>query len=301
VLVAVPAHASIIDIIQVGVSPDRYLTDGQTVTVTASGIIVPSPPNWVVSQCDAAVGQTTVALPDVQANCDLSPTGSKAVQPASDGTIDTQFTVRRTFTTSTGQPVTCGDAFKDCVILVGVISGTNYAGNGASIDFSTPPSITVTPNAHLHSRQTVTVAGTGFTAKPLVNDWSVSQCTAGILDVPIHLSNALKYCDATTQPFVFTHADANGNLSSPFVVRRNFTTSGGIDARCGRTQNACAILVAQITNQNFVGAAAAIDFSPPEATKKSDCLHNGWKHHGRANGSHFARQRSCLSYVKHRA
>jgi hypothetical protein len=235
--VAAPAHAAIIDGAQVGVTPNRYLTDGQTVHVTGIGFTIPPtyPDGWVVSECDAAVGKTALSLSDVGTNCDISLTGNAKVVPATaGGVVSTDFVVRKTFTTTLApRPVTCGLAFDDCMIVIGTIANGTLVAAGAAIDFSAPPAITVTPNAHLHGRQTVTVRGTGFTATPLVNDWSVAQCTADILTAAIDLSNAIKYCDVTTEPFVFTHADAAGNLSSSFTVRRNFTTSGGIKARCG--------------------------------------------------------------------
>ncbi|MGZ4737545.1 MAG: neocarzinostatin apoprotein domain-containing protein [Acidimicrobiia bacterium] len=125
--------------------------------------------------------------------------------------------------------------------------------------------VTVTPSTGLSDGQTVTVSGTGFVETPIINDWAVGMCSPAILTEAITLQNALHDCDVTTQPFTFTHADANGNLSTPFVVRKTFSTSGGT-VTCGQAPNDCAILVSQLTGPEITGAAAPISFGPPVKT-----------------------------------
>jgi hypothetical protein len=130
--------------------------------------------------------------------------------------------------------------------------------------------VTVTPSTGLSDGQTVTVSGTGFTETPIVNDWSVAMCRPEILAGAPTIEDAIANCDITTQPFVFTHADANGNLSTPYTVRKTFAANG-TQITCGQAPNDCAILVAQLTSVGFVGAAAPISFGQPVPTLK-DCI-----------------------------
>jgi hypothetical protein len=132
--------------------------------------------------------------------------------------------------------------------------------------------VTVTPDAGLVDGQQVTVAGTGFVETPIINDWSVALCSGAILTDGVTLDHALTDCDVTTQPFVFTHADASGNLSTPFTVRKSFTTSGGA-VTCGQGAQSCAILVAQLTEGGILtGAATAISFGPPPPPTVAECF-----------------------------
>jgi hypothetical protein len=133
--------------------------------------------------------------------------------------------------------------------------------------------VTVTPATGLSDGQSVTVAGTGFVETPIINDWSVAQCSGAILTDGVTLDNALKDCDVTTQPFVFVHADAQGNLSTSVNVRKSFTTSSQIAVTCGQGADQCAILVAQLTEGGVLtGAAAPISFGPPPPTTIADCF-----------------------------
>jgi hypothetical protein len=147
---------------------------------------------------------------------------------------------------------------------------------GASFAVSGPAgaaavhTVTVSPNTGLSDGQTVTVSGTGFDETPALNDWAIAQCDPAIVDA-ISLDSALRLCDATTQPFVFTHADAAGNLSTSYTVRKTFSLSGGRTVTCGQAPNDCAILVAQIaTDGSFPGGAALISFGTPVKTV-SEC------------------------------
>jgi hypothetical protein len=148
---------------------------------------------------------------------------------------------------------------------IGVASAPAGAADG--------PAITVTPNAGLVDGQSVTVTGVRFTEKALVNDWAVVQCSGAILTDGITLDSALHDCDATTQPFVFAHADFFGNLSATFTVRKTFTTSSKIPVTCGQGADQCAILVGQlVVGGGFVGAAAPISFGPPPPSTIADCI-----------------------------
>jgi Neocarzinostatin family len=121
--------------------------------------------------------------------------------------------------------------------------------------------VTVTPSSGLSDGQTVTVSGTGFVETPIVNDWSVAMCDPSILS-STSFETAIAHCDITTQPFVFLHADSSGAVSTPYAVRKSFTIEGGATVTCGQAPNDCAILVGQLTDQGFVGAAAPISFGP---------------------------------------
>jgi Neocarzinostatin family len=156
--------------------------------------------------------------------------------------------------------------------------------------------VTVTPSTGLVDGQTVTVSGTGFVETPIINDWSVSLCDSAILSEPITLQNALHDCDATTQPFVFTHADAAGNLSTPFAVRKSFTTSGNLSVTCGQAPNDCAILVSQLTGSDITGAAAPISFGTPVRTL-ADCIREFLGDHNHGPKARFHRLLVCVFAV----
>ena len=159
----------------------------------------------------------------------------------------------------------------------------------AAVGFAAPAgaavhSITVTPSTGLSDGQVVQVTGSGFTETPLVNDWAVSECRADVLNAPITLLNALGSCDVATPPFVFVHADAQGNFSMAFTLHQTITV-GTSPVDCSVTP--CAILVAQITSSSlgFDGAGAPISFGPPPPSAAA--LH--------ANGSSGTGARGPLS------
>lgn len=161
--------------------------------------------------------------------------------------------------------------------------------------------VTVTPSTGLTNGQTVTVSGTGFVETPIINDWSVAQCSAAILSEPITLQNALHDCDVTTQPFVFAHADAAGNLSTPFVVRKSFTTSSQIAVTCGQAPNDCAILVSQLTGSDLTGAAAPISFGAPTPTL-GDCIRQFLGDHQHSSKYRLHQLVVCvISALRHRS
>jgi hypothetical protein len=108
------------------------------------------------------------------------------------------------------------------VVTALALGGSLVAGGVAGAADS--HTVTVTPSTGLSDGQTVTVSGTGFVETPIVYDWSVSECESAVLS-DITLDGALAHCDVTTTPFVFTHADAAGNLSTPYTLRKSFTIS----------------------------------------------------------------------------
>ena len=67
------------------------------------------------------------------------------------------------------------------VVALGLVSVVGAA-PGDAAPAAAVHAITVTPSTGLSDGQTVTVTGTGFTETPAVNDWSVTECRAGIVD-----------------------------------------------------------------------------------------------------------------------
>jgi len=124
--------------------------------------------------------------------------------------------------------------------------------------------ITISPSTGLTDGQSVLVTGTGFTEHPLtqfVVDWAVIQCNSAVLNQPIDPVLVASNCDIATTPFTFVHADDAGNVSVGFRVSTTIPTGvSGPTVDCLTTQ--CALIVAQITDAGFVGAAAPISFAP---------------------------------------
>ena len=121
-------------------------------------------------------------------------------------------------------------------------------------------SITVGPSTSLSDGDTVTIWGSGFVETPLINDWAVAMCSRDIITDGILVVNALKDCDTTTEPFTFVHADANGDFTTQFKVRKTFSTGGG-PVTCGQAPDDCAILVSQLTGPDLTGSAVPISFT----------------------------------------
>lgn len=138
--------------------------------------------------------------------------------------------------------------------------------------------ISVSPSTGLSSGQTVVVTGTGFTEHPLtqfVQDWAVAQCNSAVLTQPLDPVLVVNNCDVATTPFVFVHADAGGAVSSPFEVSTTFTPGiGGVPVDCLATQ--CALIIAQITDAGFVGAAAPISFASRPACPRGERPGHGY-------------------------
>lgn len=164
--------------------------------------------------------------------------------------------------------------------------------------------VTVSPSTGLTDGQSVTVTGTGYTEHPLtqfVVDWTIVECNDAVLNSPLDPVLVTTNCDITTTPFVYVHADAAGNVSGSFPVRASFTTGNGTAVDCSQTQ--CALIVAQITDAGFVGAAAPIAFgsAPPcpggerpghGYGDRHHCHHFEGHGHGRGHGDEDERHRS---------
>ncbi len=145
-----------------------------------------------------------------------------------------------------------------------IVALAGFAGVAATpVGADATHAITVSPSTGLSDGRTVTVAGTGFTETPVINDWAGAQCSGAVLTSPITLDTAINEC-SQSEPFVFTHADAAGNLSSPLVVHTSFTAGSGAGAHtvtCGQAPDDCAVLVTQlVAGGTPVAAAAPISF-----------------------------------------
>ncbi len=168
------------------------------------------------------------------------------------------------------------------VLAVVAMSGLFSASPASAANWQ----ISVSPSTGLTNGQSLLVTGTGFTEHPLtqfVQDWAVAQCNSTVLTQPLDPVLVVNNCDVTTTPFVFVHADAAGAVSSPFQVSTTFTPGiGGVPVDCLATQ--CALIIAQITDAGFVGAAAPITFAPRPA-----CLRGARPGHGYGDKNHCHR------------
>jgi hypothetical protein len=141
--------------------------------------------------------------------------------------------------------------------------------------------VTISPSTGLSDGQLVRVTGTGFTETPIVNDWSVAQCTGAVVGAVLTLDLALASCDATTMPFTFVHADGLGNLSTTFVVHTTFTPSAGAQGSVDCNVTPCALLVSQLTDAGIVGAATPITFGATTTCRRGNRPGHGYgdRHH----------------------
>jgi hypothetical protein len=257
----------------VTVSPNVGLTDGHDFPGGAR--------QWSVMECDGAVLTNLFSAFD---RCTLQ----RSVTANANGDVSTDFVVRReTFLGSCSGTIFCA------VVIAGFV-GDDVVGAGDLLTFA--PAITVRPRHHLPPGHRVLIDGSGFTATPIVNDWAVSQCRASILTGELTLNRALAECDAFTQPFVFTHAGDAGGISLSYVPRVQFTI-GSSTVRCDTVRDACAILVAQLTDDGFVGAAAPFDHTLPVPRSIDDCRGGGWRTHAKRTGERFTSKADCLQYV----
>ena len=154
--------------------------------------------------------------------------------------------------------------------------------------------ISINPSTGLTNGQTVVVTGTGFTEHPntqFVVDWAITECNGAVLNQPLDPVLVVNNCDVTTEPFVFVHADAAGNVSGSFRVSKTFTPLGGgaVPVDCTKTQ--CALLIATLTDAGFVGAAAPISFAPASTCPRGERPGHG---HGDRNHCHRFRGGSTL-------
>jgi hypothetical protein len=270
------------------VSPSAGLVDGQTVKVDARGFV----PNSLltVRECSSSVLEDILRVID---DCDLG----RGVTADATGSVSLHFVVREEI------PVGPCHVPLTCIVFVVGSDAAGPIGAGAPIAFAGPPPpvISATPHRRLHDGQVVQVTGHGFTAVPVVNDWFLSMCKATILRGPLTLTRAVSECDVTTPPFVFTHADAKGDIHAQYAVRRTFSTGTGTHTCGPGRHHRCALLVAQFTNRDFVGDAARLVFAPPVPTRDADCRHGGWRKHANAHGRRFVSKQACLRYVERHA
>ena len=152
--------------------------------------------------------------------------------------------------------------------------------------------ISISPSTGLTDGQLVLVTGTGFTEHPntqFVVDWAITECNSTVLSQPLDPQLVINNCDVTTEPFVFVHADAAGNVSGTFRVSTTFTPLGGGAVPVDCTQTQCALIIAQLTDAGFVGAAAPISFAPAPTCPRGD---RGGHGYGDKNHCHRFRGRS---------
>ena len=156
--------------------------------------------------------------------------------------------------------------------------------------------LVVTPDRNLVDGQTVTLHGSGYVED--TPDWAVTMCDTTLLTT-IDLFTTIDHCDLTRLSELFAHADANGEFTLDFQVRKSFPLQNGTQVTCGQRPDDCAVLVAMMTAEGFVGAAAPVSFTSPPRTLR-DCLDRFLADHERPLLRRLARLIVCAVQVKRR-
>jgi hypothetical protein len=145
---ALAASAATVAVPSITLSPDIGLTYGQVISLSGSGFTPGA--SLVAVECN---GQARGV-----AGCDTSAIDPVTVTPS--GTFTTSFGV----ITGTIGNGTCGISSSDslCFVAIGTTSGALVA--DASIAFAGGPGVALTPSTGLSNSQSVTIAGSGFTA-----------------------------------------------------------------------------------------------------------------------------------------
>jgi hypothetical protein len=155
----------------VTVSPSTGLRGGQAVELTITGSGPASEQALHVAQCDAAVG-TAPTEPEILAHCG----GDEVVLPGVRPTRQA-YRVQATFTSFTGQVVSCGDQPADCLITVAGEGGQPFA--AAPIDMVAGAlRLYATPTANLVAGAAVEVTVTGARASEV----GVAQCGPSVAE-----------------------------------------------------------------------------------------------------------------------
>jgi hypothetical protein len=241
---ALAASAATTVVPTITLTPDIGLTNGQVISLLGSGFT----PGASLAAVECNVSASGVA------GCDTS--SIDPITVTSSGTFTTTFSVM-TGTIGNG---TCGISATDslCFVAIGTTSDALVA--DASIGFVGGPGVSLTPSTGLVNGQSVTVAGSGFTAGDTV--YAV-ECLA--------TATTEAGCDTSTAaPLTVS---STGQLSSTYfkVVTGKIGTGS-----CGTTAANYASCIIEIANTNgtdrgvatidFVGPAVA---SAPVATRVS--------------------------------
>ncbi len=219
----------------VKVTPATNLSEGQSVTVTASGLNASAP--LVVAECTVGTVDPTT--------CDVTNFLDAVSTPA--GALSTAYTVHLAFINGVGAVIDCRTSA--CEMLV-VDLGSQGAPilTGAPIAFNAQgpnPKLKVTPSTALLDGQTVQMHGTGFTdPNGLI---AVLECVT---------ADEAGTCRLLNQTAPVTAA-ADGTFDVSLPVTRVLHDQQGTRTDCAKA--ACEIFAVDVTAIVF-GARAAIGF-----------------------------------------
>ena len=151
------------------------------------------------------------------------------------GAVDFALNVKRRVYTGDVNPVDCIDVGTAC--SVSVQGQRQYERAQVPVTFDPnspippPPTVTITPDHDLGYRQTVTLAGSGFTPGtiPVEQCGQASSGGGGSFDI----------CGGFTQ----VEADANGAISGAAEVRRVLTEGPGVSVDCATSAQPCTLRI----------------------------------------------------------
>lgn len=231
-------------------TPSTGLVDGQSVSVTGSGLDPDT--SVVVVQC------TTAAAP-VSTCADRFPLAT--TDPA--GELDVERVVHRLlyFGFTTVDCATPGTCEIRAVASGGVVAATAPIAFDASVPPPPQPAIAVDPAAGLVDGQVVTVHGSGLAPEDDSPDTPpgglfLVECAAG--------AQSTDDCDLPGS-FVPVRSNAAGTLTVPFTVHRSIATTQG-DVDC-TTAPGCVVLLGGDARDSVTTGSprASIEFAPVAA------------------------------------
>lgn len=235
---ALAASAATATVPTITLSPDIGLTYGQVINLSGSGFTAGA--SLIAVECN---GQAKGV-----AGCDTS-----AIEPitvTSSGTFTASFSV----ITGTIGDGTCGTSAADSLCFVAIGTTSDALVVDASIAFAGGPGVSLTPSTGLSNSQSVTVAGTGFTAGDTV--YAVECLATATTEAGCDTSTALPMTVSST-----------GMLPSTYfkVVTGKIGTGS-----CGTTVANYADCIVEVANAGGTDrGVATIDFVAPAVTTPS--------------------------------
>jgi hypothetical protein len=222
------------------VTPSGNLVDGQTVTVTVTGLAPSSTAG--VAQCVEGHGQE---------GCELD--NRLIISTDENGGFTTTMVLHAILATPIGA-IDCRTSAEACVVgantdfsEVGAVWTITEFDPGGTLQ--PPPSLQVQPNTELLDNQLVTLVGAGY---PVNIGYRVQICIGG--------STAPTDCSSSQfMPPVFT--GATGSFSTPLVVHSGLVTDGGTAVDCRAAAGTCEVRVGPNPLTNRTGVAP-LDFDP---------------------------------------
>lgn len=167
------------------------------------------------------------------------------------GTVDFTINVKRRLYFGDVDPVDCIDVGTEC--FVSVQGARSYERTQLAVTFDPnapippPPAVTVTPDHDLGFRQSVSIAGSGFTPGRVV----VQQC--GFVDIG---GGSFQTCAGFTE----LQADAAGAISGTAEVRRILTIGSDLSVDCATSPKPCTLQIG--AGDPDVSATVPLAFDP---------------------------------------